>query len=71
MGKLVVWVWSILCHFSEVKKEGKDGKIRDNKMRNFFKVKLYSIRSETKKKEREKREIERQTYVNPSTDRGS
>ena len=36
-----------------------------NKIRDFFKVKLYTIRSETKKRERE-----RLTHVNPSTDRG-
>ena len=37
-----------------------------NKIRDFFKVNLYTIRSETKKE----RERERETYVNPSTDRG-
>ena len=40
---------------------------KSNKIRDLFKVKLYTINSETKKRERE---IGRQTYVNPSTDRG-
>ena len=40
----------------------------ENKIRDLFKVKLYTIRSE-KKRERE-REREKETYVNPSTDRG-
>ena len=38
-----------------------------NKIRDLFKVKLYTIRSETKRKrERE----ERDKHVNPGTDRG-
>ena len=43
-----------------------DSKLKQNKIRDLFKVKLYTIRSETKNK----RERERDKHVNPSTDRG-
>ena len=46
-----------------------------DKIRDLFKVKLYTIKSETKKERererRKKREIQRQTYVNPITDSDS
>ena len=38
--------------------------IKENKIRDLFKVKLYIIRSETKKKERERLLI----FINPNTD---
>ena len=38
-----------------------------NKMRDLFKVKLYTIRSETKKKERVRARL--QIFINPNTDR--
>ena len=39
---------------------GLNVRIKSNKIRDLFKVKLYVIRSETKKKEREKKKKERE-----------
>ena len=42
-----------------------------NKIRNLFKVKLYTIRSENKKRERKKERERLKIFINPNTDRGS
>ena len=60
---------TILVLFGSQKEMNLGSELMSNKIRDLFKVKLYTIRSEAKKEgERERRE--RETYVNPSTDRG-